>query len=98
MVSATSGLFATPSRVHPPWAGNDEQSWLTGSGAPADLTVARQWRRVAKRALSRYIPRHWSPQRTLMSDIASSVVETRRHQMFPTLESAEIERVRRFGE
>ncbi len=33
-----------------------------------------------------------------MSDIASSVVETRRHQMFPTLEPAEIERVRRFGE
>src|SRR4051794_19869859 len=33
-----------------------------------------------------------------MSDIASSVVETRRHQMFPTLEPVEIERVRRFGE
>jgi thioredoxin reductase (NADPH) len=27
-----------------------------------------------------------------------SVIETRRHQMFPTLERAEIERVRRFGE
>src|SRR6202051_927482 len=27
-----------------------------------------------------------------------SIIETRRHQMFPTLERAEIERVRRFGE
>src|SRR5258708_31505449 len=27
-----------------------------------------------------------------------SVIDTRRHQMFPTLERAEIERVRRFGE
>ena len=26
-----------------------------------------------------------------------SIIETRRHQMFPTLEAAEIERVRRFG-
>jgi thioredoxin reductase (NADPH) len=29
---------------------------------------------------------------------AASIIETRRHQMFPTLEAAEIERVRRFGE
>ena len=28
---------------------------------------------------------------------AASIIETRRHQMFPTLEAAEIERVRRFG-
>src|ERR1700716_1910098 len=27
-----------------------------------------------------------------------SIIETRRHQMFPTLEASEIERVRRFGE
>src|ERR1700694_6021641 len=27
-----------------------------------------------------------------------SIIDTRRHQMFPTLERAEIERVRRFGE
>ena len=27
-----------------------------------------------------------------------SIIDTRRHQMFPTLEPAEIERVRRFGE
>jgi thioredoxin reductase (NADPH) len=33
-----------------------------------------------------------------MSDIAQSIIDTRRHQMFPTLEPAEIERVRRFGE
>src|ERR1043165_4905041 len=29
---------------------------------------------------------------------AQSVFETRRHQMFPTLEASEIERMRRFGE
>jgi thioredoxin reductase (NADPH) len=29
---------------------------------------------------------------------AQSIIGTRRHQMFPTLEGAEIERVRRFGE
>jgi thioredoxin reductase (NADPH) len=29
---------------------------------------------------------------------AASIIETRRHQIFPTLEAAEIERVRRFGE
>ena len=27
-----------------------------------------------------------------------SIIETRRHQMFPTLEASEIERMRRFGE
>ena len=27
-----------------------------------------------------------------------SIIDTRRHQMFPTLEPAEIERVRRFGQ
>src|SRR5436190_3352364 len=29
---------------------------------------------------------------------AQSIIETRRHQMFPTLEASEIEHVRRFGE
>jgi thioredoxin reductase (NADPH) len=33
-----------------------------------------------------------------MATPPQSVIETRRHQMFPTLERAEIERVRRFGE
>jgi thioredoxin reductase (NADPH) len=33
-----------------------------------------------------------------MSAPTPSIIETRRHQMFPTLERAEIERVRRFGE
>ena len=32
-----------------------------------------------------------------MAAPAPSIIETRRHQMFPTLEPAEIERVRRFG-
>jgi thioredoxin reductase (NADPH) len=32
-----------------------------------------------------------------MSVPAQSIIDTRRHQMFPTLEAAEIERVRRFG-
>src|SRR5215472_14546651 len=32
-----------------------------------------------------------------MSASTPSIVDTRRHQMFPTLESSEIERVRRFG-
>jgi thioredoxin reductase (NADPH) len=29
---------------------------------------------------------------------AKSIIDTRRHQMFPTLVASEIERVRRFGE
>src|SRR5262245_7073956 len=33
-----------------------------------------------------------------MPPLPSSTIETRRAQMFPTLEPAEIERVRRFGE
>src|SRR5713226_7538014 len=33
-----------------------------------------------------------------MSVPTQSIIDTRRHQMFPTLEPAEIERVRRFGE
>jgi thioredoxin reductase (NADPH) len=33
-----------------------------------------------------------------MAAFAQSIIETRRHQMFPVLEPAEIERVRRFGE
>src|SRR5262245_33654645 len=33
-----------------------------------------------------------------MSAPTRSIIDTRRHQMFPTLEPAEIERVRRFGE
>src|ERR1700674_2545564 len=33
-----------------------------------------------------------------MSVPAQSIIDTRRHQMFPTLEAAEIERVRRFGQ
>src|SRR5262245_28129441 len=33
-----------------------------------------------------------------MATAAQSIIETRRHQMFPTLEASEIERVRRFGE
>jgi thioredoxin reductase (NADPH) len=33
-----------------------------------------------------------------MSAPAKSIIDTRRHQMFPTLEATEIERVRRFGE
>src|SRR5258706_5319850 len=32
-----------------------------------------------------------------MSVTKQSIMDTRRHQMFPTLEPAEIERVRRFG-
>jgi hypothetical protein len=32
-----------------------------------------------------------------MSATTSSIIDTRRHQMFPTLEPAEIERLRRFG-
>jgi thioredoxin reductase (NADPH) len=32
-----------------------------------------------------------------MSEPAKSIIDTRRHQMFPTLESSEIERLRRFG-
>jgi thioredoxin reductase (NADPH) len=32
-----------------------------------------------------------------MSDVTHTIVDTRRHQMFPTLEPSEIERVRRFG-
>src|SRR5262245_35712032 len=32
-----------------------------------------------------------------MSEPAPSIIETRRHQMFPTLTAAEIERLRRFG-
>src|SRR5882757_2169292 len=34
---------------------------------------------------------------TPMAVPAQSIIDTRRHQMFPTLEPAEIERVRRFG-
>jgi hypothetical protein len=30
--------------------------------------------------------------------LTSSIIDTRRHQMFPTLAPAEIERLRRFGE
>src|ERR1700687_1047598 len=33
-----------------------------------------------------------------MSAPASSIIDTRRHQMFPTLEPEEIDRLRRFGE
>jgi thioredoxin reductase (NADPH) len=33
-----------------------------------------------------------------MSAPTQSIIDTRRHQMFPTLEAAEIERVRRFGQ
>jgi thioredoxin reductase (NADPH) len=33
----------------------------------------------------------------IMSAPAQSIIDTRRHQMFPLLEPAEIERVRRFG-
>src|SRR5262245_23567919 len=33
-----------------------------------------------------------------MSGPTPSIIETRRHQVFPTLEPAEIERLRRFGE
>jgi thioredoxin reductase (NADPH) len=33
-----------------------------------------------------------------MPDPTPSIIDTRRHQMFPTLEAAEIERVRRFGQ
>src|SRR5258708_29045610 len=33
----------------------------------------------------------------IMSVTKQSIMDTRRHQMFPTLEPAEIERVRRFG-
>jgi thioredoxin reductase (NADPH) len=33
-----------------------------------------------------------------MAPLAQSIIDTRRHQMFPTLEAHEIERVRRFGE
>src|ERR1700674_1008952 len=33
-----------------------------------------------------------------MSVPAQSIIDTRRHQMFPTLEAGEIERLRRFGE
>src|SRR5829696_8869185 len=33
-----------------------------------------------------------------MSDPTSSIIDTRRHQMFPTLAPAEVERMRRFGE
>jgi thioredoxin reductase (NADPH) len=33
-----------------------------------------------------------------MAAATQSIIDTRRHQMFPTLERAEIERVRRFGE
>jgi thioredoxin reductase (NADPH) len=33
-----------------------------------------------------------------LAPAAQSTIETRRHQMFPTLEASEIERVRRFGE
>src|SRR5882672_12530171 len=36
--------------------------------------------------------------RETMSAPTQSIIETRRAQMFPTLEPAEIERVRRFGE
>ena len=32
-----------------------------------------------------------------MPTATQSIIDTRRHQMFPTLEPAEIERVRRFG-
>src|ERR1700722_786945 len=32
-----------------------------------------------------------------MSDLTHTIIDTRRHQMFPTLETTEIERVRRFG-
>ena len=32
-----------------------------------------------------------------MSATTKSIIDTRRHQMFPVLEPAEIERVRRFG-
>jgi hypothetical protein len=32
-----------------------------------------------------------------MAALAKSIVDTRRDQMFPVLEAAEIERVRRFG-
>ena len=32
-----------------------------------------------------------------MPTATQSIIDTRRHQMFPTLEAAEIERVRRFG-
>jgi hypothetical protein len=33
-----------------------------------------------------------------MASPPESIIETRRHQMFPILEPGEIERVRRFGE
>jgi thioredoxin reductase (NADPH) len=32
-----------------------------------------------------------------MSDLTHTIIDTRRHQMFPTLEPSEIERMRRFG-
>jgi thioredoxin reductase (NADPH) len=35
--------------------------------------------------------------RVIMPTATQSIIDTRRHQMFPTLEGAEIERVRRFG-
>ena len=35
--------------------------------------------------------------RVIMPTATQSIIDTRRHQMFPTLEAAEIERVRRFG-
>ena len=38
-----------------------------------------------------------SRSRVIMSAPAQSIIDTRRHQMFPLLEPAEIERVRRFG-
>src|SRR5215467_9009187 len=39
-----------------------------------------------------------SPEKQHMDSATPSVMDTRREQMFPTLQPSEIERVRRFGE
>src|SRR6266568_4381237 len=48
-------------------------------------------------ALGKLMNEPCSSRHLIMSATTPSIMDTRRHQMFPTLEPAEIERVRRFG-
>jgi hypothetical protein len=48
-------------------------------------------------ALGKLINEPCSSRHLIMSATTPSIMDTRRHQMFPTLEPVEIERVRRFG-
>src|ERR1043166_6562479 len=66
-----------------------------GPRTEAKHARARGWIRACP---SLHSPRHDTGTRMALSPSAQSIIETRRPQMFPTLEASEIERVRRFGE